>query len=238
MMTDKVPGWTTLAEDPLVLVKEYGFGPGRANELAVALPDRKWMIMSPAPTLERAEVEAFERLGQVVALVENNGVHHLGLGTWRAQFKDAVSYAAPRAAARIRKKGKDFGQLEPTDKLEPQLGAKVALIPIDGDKFGDVCVRVQTERGTLFYAGDFIANISTLPRNPLFRLVFRLTDSGPGLKVFNAFFKFFVKNAKAARACLIDELEKHPPSILVPAHGDVVQKANLGPTLVGMLRSA
>jgi hypothetical protein len=237
-MTDKVPGWTTLAEDPLVLVKEYGFGSGRANELAVALPDRKWMIMSPSPTLERDEVEAFAKLGEVVALVENNGVHHLGLGPWRAQFKGAVSYAAPRAAARIRKKGKDFGELEPTEKLAPRLGPKIALIAIDGDKIGDVCVRVQTERGTLFYAGDFIANINTLPSNLLVRLFFRLTDSGPGLKVFGVFFKFFVKNGKAARACLINELEQHPPSILVPAHGDVVQKPDLAPTLIGMLRSA
>jgi hypothetical protein len=237
-MTDKVPGWTTLAEDPLVLVKEYGFGPGRANELAIALPDRKWMIVSPSPMLGADEVAAFARLGSVVALVENNGVHHLGLGPWRAQFKDAVTYAAPRAAARIRKKGKDFGQLEPTEQLQPLLGSKVALIPIAGDKFGDVCVRVHTDRGTVFYAGDFIANISTLPSNLLFKLVFKLTDSGPGLKVFGAFFKFFVANGKAARACLIDELEKHPPSVLVPAHGDVVAKPDLAPTLIGMLRSA
>ena len=92
--------------------------------------------------------------------------------------------------------------------------------------------------GWTTHAGDFIANINTLPSNLLFRLFFRLTDSGPGLKVFNAFFKFFVKNGKAARACLIAELEKHPPSILVPAHGDVVQKPDLAPTLIGMLRSA
>jgi len=237
-MTDKVPGWTTLAEDPLVLVKEYGFGPGRANALAIALPEGKWMIMSPSPQLGDDEVEAFTKLGGVAALVENNGVHHLGLGPWRARFKDAVSYAAPRAAARIRKKGKDFGQLEPTEQLQPRLGGKIALIPIDGDKLGDVCLRVQTDRGTLFYAGDFIANIQTLPSNLLFRLVFKLTDSGPGLKVFGAFFRFFVKNRQAARACLIDELQKHPPTILVPAHGDVVSKPDLAPTLIGMLRSA
>jgi len=165
-------------------------------------------------------------------------VHHLGLGPWRAQFEDAVTYASPRAAARIRKKGKDFGQLEPTEQLQPRLGDKIALIAIDGDKFGDVCVRVQTDKGTLFYAGDFIANIQTLPSNILFRLVFKLTDSGPGLKLFGAFFKFFVANGKAARACLLNELERHPPSILVPAHGDVVQKPDLAATLIGMLRAA
>ena len=236
-MTAHVPGWTTLADDPPVLIKEYAFGPGRANALAIGLPDRKWMLVSPPPTLGPADAEAFAKLGSVVALLENNGSHHLGLGPCRALFKDAVSYAMPRAAARIRKKGKDFGELEPIEKLQPLLGSRIALVPIDGDKIGDVCIRVQTDKGTLFYAGDFIANINTLPSNLLFKLFFKLTDSGPGLKVFNIFFKFFVANAKAARACLIKEIEQNPPSILVPAHGDVVTKPDLAPTLIGMLRA-
>jgi hypothetical protein len=236
-MSAQVPGWTTLADDPPVLIREYAFGPGRANAVAFGLPDRKWMLLSPPPTLEAAEVEGFAKLGSVVALLENNGTHHMGLGPCRAQFREAVTYAMPRAAARIRKRGKDFGELEPIEKLKPLLGSKITLIPVDGDKVGDVCVRVQTEKGTLFYSSDLIANINTLPSNLLFKLFFKLTDSGPGLKVFNIFFKFFVANAKAARACLIQEIEQNPPSILVPAHGDVVSKPDLGPTLVGMLRA-
>lgn len=237
-MAVHVPGWTTLAEDPPVLVKEYAFGPGRANTLAIGLPDRKLLMMSPAPNLTGAEVEAFNQLGSVTALVANNGTHHMGLAPCRAQFPGAISYATPRAAERIRKKGKDPGLLLPIDQLKPLLGDKVALIEVDGDKVGDVCVRVQTDKGTLFYSSDFIANINALPSNPLFKLMFKLTNSGPGLKVFNIFFKFFVRDAKAARACLIGELETHPPSILVPAHGDVVTRQDIGPTLVGMLRSA
>jgi hypothetical protein len=46
------------------------------------------------------------------------------------------------------------------------------------DKPGDVCVRVRTEKGTVFYAGDFIANMPTLTKN----LLFKLTDSAPGLE--------------------------------------------------------
>jgi hypothetical protein len=236
-MTVHVPGWTTLAEDPPVLVREYAFGPGKANSLAVGLPDRKWLIVSPAANLGPGDAEGFAQHGNVVALVANNGTHHLGLGPCSSLFKGAVTYATPRAAERIRKKGKDFGQLESVDKLKPLLGDKVALIAVDGDKVGDVCVRVQTEKGTLFYSSDFIANINTLPSNPIFKLVFKLTGSGPGLKVFNIFFKFFVRDGKAARASLIQELEKNPPRILVPAHGDVVDRADLGPTLVGMLRA-
>lgn len=237
-MTATVPGWTTLAQQPLVLVKEYAFGPGRANALAVQLPDRSFMVMSPSVDPSDTEAQAFTTLGGVSALVENNGAHHLGLGPWRAKFPNAVTYATPRAAARIRKKGKDPGQLESLDALRAKAGDKIALVEIAGDKIGDVCVRVITEKGALFYASDFIANIQALPSNLIFKLVFKLTDSGPGLKVFGVFFKFFVADKRAARDALIRELEANPPSILVPAHGDVVARQDLGPTLVGMLRTA
>jgi hypothetical protein len=233
-----VPGWTTLSESPLVLVKEYGFGPGMANALAVLLPDRKWAIMSPPPGLSPAEVEGFRARGSVAALIENNGAHHLGLGPCRALFPEAVTYAAPRAAERIRKKGKDFGQLSSIESLRPLLGDKVSVIEVSGDKIGDVIMRVQSERGGILYLSDFIANIQKLPKNLLFRLMFKLTDSGPGLKVFGMFFKFFVSDKKAACDFLIRELEQNAPNIIVPAHGDVVERSDIGPTLVGMLQAA
>lgn len=178
-MSTTIPGWTTLAETALVLVHEYSFGAGRANALAVALPNRRWMIVSPPPKLTAEQAEAFTELGQVVALVENNGTHHMGLGPCRARFPDAVTYAEPKAAARIRSKNKDAGQLEPIDALKPLLGDAVSIVAADGCKIGDVIVRVKTERGTVFYASDFLANINRPPSNP-FALVVQAHRLGPG----------------------------------------------------------
>jgi hypothetical protein len=233
-----VPGWTTLAENPLVLVKEYAFGPGRANAVAVGLPNRKLLITSPPTNVPDADLKALEQCGEVIALLANNGTHHMGLGPARRAFPSAVTYAAPRAAARIRDKGKDFGQLASIETLQPVLGDAVSVFAVDGDKVGDVLVRVRTERGTVLYASDFIANIQSLPDNFIFRMIFKLTDSGPGLKVFRIFFKFFVADRNAARDFLVKEIEANPPAVLVPAHGDVVIQSDLAPTLVGMLRGA
>jgi hypothetical protein len=233
-----IPGWVTLSEQPAVLVHEYGFGAGRANALAVLLPERKWLIMSPPPKLSASEAQAFSEHGTVVALVENNGTHHMGLGPCRKLFPSAITYAEPQAAARIRTKNRDAGQLEPIASLRPLLGSAVTIVAIDGCKVGDVVVRVATEKGVIFYASDFLANISRLPKNPIFRLLFKLSGSGPGLRVFRIFFMFFVADRKAAIGSLIRELEAHPPATLVPAHGDVVQRPDLGPLLVGMLRAA
>jgi hypothetical protein len=237
-MTTNVPGWTTLAENPLVLVREYSFGPGTANAMVVGLPNGDLMITSPPTDVPREELSALNAHGKVVALLEFNGAHHLGLPVCRPCFPDAVTYAMPRAAARIQKKAKDPGKIEPIEALQPLLGDKVKVIPVAGDKLGDVLVRVDTEKGKLLYAGDFFANIRELPKNLLFRLIFKLTDSGPGFKVFGIFFKMFVADRKAARDALIREVESNPPAVLIPAHGEVVTRSDLGPTLVSMLRAA
>jgi hypothetical protein len=237
-MSTHVKGWTTIAENPQVLVREYAFGPGLSNAMAVELPGGKLLIVSPPIGVPEAELRELGAIGEVVALVANNGGHHLGLGPTRAAFPKAVSYAAPAAAERIRSKGKDPGELKPIEALEPLLGDKVRVLAIDGCKVGDAIIWVKTEKGAVFYAGDFIANIQKLPRNFIFRLVFRLTDSAPGFKVFKLFFKLFVKDRAAAREHLIRELEANGPTILVPSHGDVVARSDLAPTLVSMLRAA
>lgn len=232
-----VPGWTQLSSQPVVLTREYSFGAGLATAVAVLLPARGWLIVSPPCTLLPGEQAAFAAGGDVFALVANNGAHHMGLTAWGAAFPKATSYAAPRAAARIRKRVKQPGQLALVDALTSTLPDEVALLAMDGDKIGDLLLRVKSERGVILYASDMIANIPRLPRNPLARLIFKLSDSAPGLKIFTLFFKFFVKDPIAARKFLIRELETNPPSILVPAHGDVITRPDIGPTLIGMLRA-
>jgi hypothetical protein len=237
-MTTTVAGWTTLAEQPLVLQREYSFGQGLANALVVGLPQNKLLLISAPVGLSAAELQTLTDHGDVIGMLAINGAHHLGLPAWRTAFPNAVTYATPRARERIMKKCKAPGQLESIDNLRPMLGDKVNIVAADGCKIGDVLVRVQTERGVVLYVGDFIANIQQLPKNPLFRLVFWLTDSGPGLKVFQLFFKFFASDKRALRDFLIREIESRPPAILVPGHGEVVSRPELGTTLVSMLRAA
>lgn len=237
-MTTDAPGWTKLADDPLVLVRSYTFGAAAANALLVGLPNGKLLVASPPCGMSPAELQAMARHGEVAALLENNGLHHLGLGSWCAAFPGAVTYAAPRAAARIAKKNRNCGPIHSLEALAPLLGDRVSVLPVEGDKIGDVLVRVRTERGVLLYVGDLIANFPELPPKWFPRLLFRLTDSAPGLKLFGAYFKFFIADRKRALRTLTAEVEANPPAILVPAHGDVIARENLPPTLLSLLRAA
>src|SRR5262249_50592593 len=99
-MTTTVPGWKTLSENPLVMVREYTFGPGSANALAVGLPNKKLLLVSPPTNIPAAELSALTSYGEVAALLAINGAHHLGLSPCRGAFPGAVTYAAPRAKDR------------------------------------------------------------------------------------------------------------------------------------------
>jgi len=237
-MTTTVKGWETLAEKPLVLRREYSFGPGTANSLVIGLPNRKLLLVSAPVGLSAEDLQALGAHGEVIGLLATNGAHHLGVPAWRTAFPNVVTYATPRARERILKKSSAPGQLEPLDKLQPLLGDGVEVVAADGCKIGDVLVRVQTERGFLLYVGDFIANIQSLPSNLMFKLIFKLTNSGPGLRVFKIFFLFFAADKRALRDFLIREIEAKPPAILVPGHGDVVARPELQTTLVSLLRAA
>lgn len=231
-------GWVKLADKPLVFARSYSFGKATANALVVALPNDKLLIVSPPTRASAEELRELESHGEVIALLANNGLHHLGLAPCRAVFPNAISYAAPLAAQRIRKKGKEPGQLLSPDQLKPLLGDQVTVLQVPDGKIGDLMVRVRTDKGVLLYAGDLIANMPSLPPALVPRLLFKLTNSAPGLKLFNFYIKLFIKNRKAALAFLLKEIEANPPTILVPAHGDVLARDDLPSDLRTLLSPA
>lgn len=235
MMT-AIPGWTTLAEQPALLVRDYGFGGGRATAMAVKL-ERGWLMVSPPANIKPGEVEAFRDSGGVVALLENNAAHSMGLAPWRAHFPDAVSYATPVAAKRIAKKSKDAGRLADIPELQALCGDQVHVVVLPACRMGDVLVRVTTEKGDALYLSDLVANLPELPKNPVARLMFKWSDSAPGLKVFMLFFWFFTSDKTAVRDALIAELQAHPPAMLIPAHGNWLVEPELGPRLTTLLRT-
>ena len=237
-MNSPLPGWTLLASEPLVLMREYSFGPGVANALLVRLQDGSLLLVSPPTDLSATELDAIAGLGEVSALLANNGAHYLGVAGFCKRFPKAVCYATQPAGARISQKSKQPVTIQPLSQLLPKLSDKVEVIVADGCKVGDVIVRIHSDKGPLLFVGDFFANIQKLPWNPLFRLMFMLTKSAPGFRVFGIFFKFFASDRAALREFLIREIEAHPPATMIPAHGDPVTSPDLAPTMVSMLRAA
>src|ERR1700712_513656 len=103
-MDRPIAGWTQLAAEPLVLLREYSFGSATANSLAIRLPDGTLLLVSSPCNLSDSELNALAGVGVVSALLANNGAHHLGVPSLLKRFPNAVCYATQSASTRIAKK--------------------------------------------------------------------------------------------------------------------------------------
>jgi hypothetical protein len=216
-------GWRIIDGDAGVLSFTYKFGGGgEANCFTAKLPSGGLMVISPPSRSTAAVMGDLAAYGEVEAIVANNGFHHLGIGSWREQFPRARCFAAPGAIERIGKKSKSAGELEPLSALRPLLGEHVAVIEAPASKAGETWAWAKIAGGYAWYGSDVLANMEQLPSNFLVRALFKWTKSAPGYKVFNFAVKFILGDKKRALGQLLDDVRKHPPTVMVPAHGTIL----------------
>jgi hypothetical protein len=232
-------GWRIIDAEAGVLSFSYGFGgEGQANCFTAKLPGGGLMVISPPSRVSTEVMEDLAPYGKVVAIVANNGYHHLGIAAWRKQFAQARCFAAPGAIDRIAKKSKDAGELEPLSALEPLLGDDVAVIETPSSKAGETWARAKIAGGHAWYASDLLINMDRLPSSFVVRTLFKLTKSAPGYRVFNLATKFILKDKRATFTALLDDVRKHPPAVMVPAHGDIVAQGSVAKETEQLLEAA
>ncbi|PRP95229.1 hypothetical protein [Enhygromyxa salina] len=216
-------GWKIIDADRGVLVLTYEFGAGATSNCFVAkLASGGLLVISPPPRVSAEQLEDLASFGEVEAIATNNGHHHMGLGRWRELFPQARFFAAPGAAERIAKKSKNAGELEPLSALQPLLGDDLALIESPASKCGETWARVKVDGGYVWYASDILANIGDLPAKFLIRMAFTLTKSAPGYRVFHLAHMVIAKDKRAVLRAMLDDIRKHPPTVMVPAHGEIL----------------
>ncbi len=232
-------GWTVIDADACVLSLTYSFGgEGLANCFTAKLASGGLLIISPPTKASPEMLEQLAPYGKVEAIVANNGFHHLGIRRWRELAPEARFFAAPGAAARIAKKSKDAGEFEPLSALQPLLGEGVAVVEVPSSKCGETWARAEIDGGHAWYASDLLANIKELPSNFLFRMLFKLTKSGPGYRVFNLAVKFIIKDKRVALGAMLEDVRKHPPAVMVPAHGAILSDETIAAETERLLTAA
>lgn len=234
-------GWTVLDREAGVLTYAYVFdkkGGASANTFTARMSDGKLVVISPCCADSDDDLRDLLEFGEVGAVVASNGLHHLGLAQWRRVFPDARFFAPEAAIARIAKKNPEAGALEPLAKLSPLLGDDVCIRDAPGTKCGECWAWTKTSSGYTWFASDILANIQTLSGPWFFRAMFRLTKSGPGFRLFNLAMLAIVKDKKQLLAALLEDLQSHPPTVLVLAHGDTQSQSSIAEETVALVRSA
>jgi hypothetical protein len=219
-MNAKANGWKVFDAHTPILTYEYSFGPGTATSLAVGGKDGL-VVVSPPCRVAADAFEALSRHGAVRALVASNAFHHLGIPEWKARYPEAVIFAPAQSIARVERQSKLRG-IRPLADASTIAGSRLELVDMPHYKTGEVLVRVASERGLVWYVTDVVMNFPKLPRNPIAKIMFGLSGSGPGLKFNNIAPLFMVRDKAALKRWLAAEFEKAPPSWLIPTHGDIV----------------
>lgn len=232
-------GWTLIDRNAAVLTYEYSFNKsGKANTWAARMADGTLVVLSPAMGMPEAAFDDLLLFGNVSAIVATNGFHHLGVAQWRTRFPDARVFAPAKAAARIKKKNPAAGEFESLEGLNSRLSPNIGILDFDGTKCGEVAAWAKTESGYVWFASDLLSNFQTLPNNPIVRLVFKLSKSGSGYRVFNLAVKFIIKDRKGVMIRFLDTLRERPPTTVVPAHGATVSGDGVADQTFGVVSAA
>jgi len=213
-------GWKVFDAQTPILTYEYSFGPGVANALAVG-GEQGLVIVSPPCRIEAGVFDDLSRYGPVRALVASNAFHYMGIPEWKTRFPEAAIFAPAQSIARVERQTRLHG-IRPLADATPIAGHGLELVDMPHYKTGEVMVRIKTPRGMIWYVTDIVLNMPTLPSHPVFKMMFRLSRSGPGLRFNNIAPVFMVKDKAALKRWLAVEFDKMPPRWLIPAHGDVV----------------
>jgi hypothetical protein len=221
-------GWTVIDADAGVLSYTYEFSKGAtSNSFTARLASGGLMVVSPPRGVSPAVVDDLRPYGTVEALVANNGLHYLGIARWRELFPGARCFAAAGARARIAKKSATVGELEPLEALTPLLAEGVAVVETPSSKCGETWARAKIDGGHAWYGSDLFANMPALPPGFVMRQLFKWTKSAPGYRLFGAAHMLVLKDRKATLRAVLEDVRQHPPTVMVPAHGELVRSPSL-----------
>ncbi len=212
--------WRPLTACGDVRVLKYSWGPANANALAIRLRPGGWLVVSPPRAAPPGVHEELAADGGVQALLAPNAYHYLGQAAWRRRFPTATSWAPSGALERIAKKtnGAPFGRAE---DFVDQLPDNISLVLPAGQKSPDALLCITSQTGeVVWWLGDLFSNTTPADQIWPLRVLSRLAGSGPGFRRNTRPELVYVQHRQAWLASVRSAVLAHPPSVVVPAHGD------------------
>src|SRR5690606_34277817 len=112
------------------------------------------------------------------------------------------------------------------------------VVELPATRMGETYAYAKIAGGYAWYTSDLVANIPELPPNPIARFLFAATKSAPGFRIFRLAGALMLKRPKTAYAELAATMRTRAPRVLVPGHGEVLDRPGLADETIGMLESA
>ena len=222
-------GWEKVGDG--IWVRGYRFNDNPLNSSAIALDDGGLMVISPATDLSDADYTELDEIGTVRALVSPGAFHNMGLPAWSARYPEAGIYGPAAAAAHIAKTHPGLPALKDFAALSELLPEGVTVEECEGMGQPDAMIIVRRDDGITWLSNEVITNWKGWPSKLMFRVIFRLTGSGPGLNI-NTMALMLTKGKKPiVKDYFLRTLDDAPLTRLVPCHGEVLEDADLASKL-------
>ncbi|MBE9211511.1 hypothetical protein IQ247_02055 [Plectonema cf. radiosum LEGE 06105] len=206
--------WQEIIADTNVWVHEYSVpGYSQVNAFAVVMDEYNLAIVSPPTQMSEADFAAIDEKGRVTALIAPHSGHYLGQAEWQAQYPNAQSYAPTVALKQLNSLG--LQPFAPLSKLPSTPNIEFREVP--GTKKGGTLVIVSRDRRPIIYLDELVCNFTSLPTAFLARVLFRLHDSAPGLKINRVYLKYLCSDVQLLVQTVVDALKDDP--VIVLAHG-------------------
>lgn len=232
-------GWTVLDHEAGVLSLTYEFARhATSNCFATRMGNGQMLVISPSIALSDAAADELLQYGEVGALLVNNGFHYLGQAAWQKRFPKARRFAAPEAVKRITSKTAVLGSFEPLSALAELAGPNIGVREVPNTKCGESWCWVKTPTGYVWYVSDVLINLPSLPPSFLPRMLFKLSKSAPGFRVFSLSLAFTVRDKRATLQSLLNDMKGHEPGIVVPAHGAILSGSDIAAQTLALIQRA
>ena len=189
-------------------------------------------VFSPSSGLDPQDLAS--HAGEVRYLLAPNHFHYLGIRRWRDACPGAQAVASSQARKRLVKKlDVPWADLE---ELRAHLPEGARLVIPDGTRSGEVWWEIQRGDERVLVVCDAFFNLETLPGG-MVGFVCKVTDTGPDLALGKTFKYLALGDRQAYKAFTLRYLEDHPPTVLVPMHGEVARGADLAKRLAELVRT-
>ncbi len=198
--------------------------------IALPLAPAKLLVVSPIRGLPEEAFTGLAALGEPATLFAPNHFHHLGLAEWRARFPGVRVVASEAALPRLR--AKSPVPFEPLAALAAALPANVRFLEPPGLKNGEAWVRVQGAGGVVWVVSDAFHHVVE-PVRGVEGVLLRALGIVPGLRIGTTFKLLAVRDRRAYREWVLEQLDADRPTALVVGHGEAVK----GPALAEQLRA-
>lgn len=224
--------WAEVPGYPELRIGQYIVPNFVSNSLAVHNGEGHWTVLSPGATLlagwETMVGESFASL----SLVMPNHFHFMGVKDWLKVYPDAKLYASAQAIPRLVSQGLDGVEaLESRAPLLPE-GYRFYFPP--GHRAGDVWLCREGEKGVWITCDSFL-NYARLSNQPFARFLQKLLGAAPGLKMSQVIKRYILNDRKAFKVWALEHLQKNPPKLLIPGHGEPEQSETLAVRLNELL---